>query len=120
MKTFLPSAKNIRIDSTQNKDFQIDASVLKDSFKINSIVFPDSQRIAILETKGGFFRRNINGKRPFYTKPKLEIMVLHTNQYIKIEGMSTLIYQPKAKGRWLERILIFGAGVAVDRLILSR
>ncbi len=104
--------KNVQITEEENKDFQFDGTILKDRFVINSVNLPDSQRIAIIETKGGLFKKDITGKRKFYTPKKLEIQVLHTNKYIKVEGMSSVIYQPKVKGRWLERAIIFAAGGA--------
>jgi hypothetical protein len=109
--------QNVQITEEQNKDFQFDGTITKQGLMINSLNLPDSQRIAIIETKGGFFKRDINRKVKFYTPKKLEIQVLHTNKYIKIEGMSSVIYQPKKGGRWLERALIFGVGAAATILI---
>lgn len=105
-------SKHVVIDSTQDKFFQFDADVLKNRFKINSINFPDSQRIAVVETKGGLFKRDINGKVKIFKRKSLEIRVLHTNPYIKVTGMSSVIYKPKVGGRWLERLIMAGIGAA--------
>jgi len=112
-------AKHISIDSTQDKFFQIDADVLKDRFKINKINFPDSQRIAIIVTKGGLFKRGVDGKIKIIRRKSLEIQVIHTNPNIEVTGMSSVIYQPGSKGRWLERAAIFAAGAIGTYLLLK-
>lgn len=112
-------SKHVVIDSTQNKYFQFDGSVLKDRFRINSVNFPDSQRIAIIETKGGLFKRDINGKLKIFKKKTMEIQVLHTNPYMKVTGMSSIVYKPQVKGRWVERAFLFGAGIAFKIFILK-
>lgn len=112
-------SKHISIDSTQNKWFQIDADVLKNRFKINSINFPDSQRIAVVETKGGLFKRDINGKVKLFKRKTLEIMVVHTNPNIKVTGMSSVVYKPNKGGRWLERAILFGGGAAATWFLLK-
>lgn len=112
-------SKHVVIDSIENKHFQFDGSVLKNKFRINSVNFPDSQRIAIIETKGGFFKRDINGKVKIFRKKSMEIQVLHTNPYIKVSGMSSIVYKPPVKGRWVERALLFGGGIAFKIFILK-
>ena len=98
------------IDSTKDKYFQFDATLTKNGLTINSVNFPDSQYIATVET-GGWFKRDINGKLKLYQKRQLEIQVLHTNKYITVTGISSLIYKPKVKGRWVERLAFVGAGI---------
>lgn len=112
-------AKHVKIDSTQDKYFQFDADVLKNRFKINSLSFPDSQRIAVIETKGGLFKRGVDGKVKLWRRKSLEIQVVHTNPYIKVSGMSSVVYKPKVGGRWLERAVIFGAGAAATWFLLK-
>lgn len=107
----IPVPQNVSISKEENPNFQFYGKVIKEGLAIDSINFPDSQRIAVIETKGGLFRRNIEGKVKFYTPRKLEIQVLHTNKYVEITGMSSIIYQPKVRGRWLERLLIAGVGI---------
>lgn len=91
---YIPTPKYVQIDSLQNPNFQFSAMVGKDSLKIRSINIPDTQNIAIVRTKGGFFKRDIKGKLKFYRKSSIEIKVLHTNPYIKVTGMSSIIYKP--------------------------
>lgn len=93
--------------------FQFKAKLLKEGLHIDSLNFPDSQRIAVLETKGGLFKRDTSGKVKLYRRPSLEIQVLHTNPYIQVQGLSSVVYQPKPKARWLERAIIFAAGVFI-------
>jgi hypothetical protein len=112
-------AKHISIDTTQDKFFQFDGDVLKNRFKINSINFPDSQRIAIIETKGGMFKRDINGKLKIFKRKTLEIQVLHTNPYIKVNGMSSIVYKPQVKSRWFERGVLIGAGFLLRPLLIK-
>ena len=115
---YIATPKKIEIDSTQNPNFQISAVVEKDSLRIKSINFPDSQHIAIVKTKGGFFKRDIKGKLKLYRKPSMEVKVLHTNPYIDIKGMSSIIYVPPDKNRWVERIAIVAGAVLLTIKIL--
>jgi hypothetical protein len=105
-------SKHLVIDSIQNKNFQFDADILKTRLHINSINIPDSQRIAIIVNKGGLFRKDINGKLKIFKRRELQVMVTHTNPYIQTKGMSSVVYKPKVGGRWLERLIMVGAGVA--------
>lgn len=116
---YLKVPQPVMIDSSQNKDFQFAATIHKRNLVIDSIVLPNQQDIAVVETKGGFFRRNIDGRVKFFTPRKLEIMVKNTNKYINTKGMSSLVYQPKVGGRWLERIVSFAVGVAATIFILK-
>ena len=112
-------SKHVVIDSNQNKHFQFDGSVLKDKFRINSVNFPDKQSISIVETKGGLLKRGIDGKVKLFRKKTMEIQVLHTNPYIKVTGVSSIVYKPPVKGRWVERVILFGAGIAFKVFILK-
>ena len=112
-------SKHVVIDSNQNKHFQFDGSVLKDKFRINSVNFPDKQSISIVETKGGLLKRGIDGKVKLFRKKTMEIQVLHTNPYIKVTGVSSIVYKPPVKGRWVERAILFGAGIAFKVFILK-
>lgn len=115
----VPVGQKASLDSSQNKDLQVDATILKNGIMIDSAVLPDNQYIAIYESKSGLLRRDINGKLHFWTKPSMEVQVTHTNKYIKVTGMNSLYYQPKVKGRWLERLLLVAAGAAATVLIVK-
>lgn len=90
---------------------QIAGTVEKDGVRIDSLNMPDTQAIAFEVTKGGLFRRGIDGKVKFWTPRKLSVSVYHSNPYIQTTGMTSAVYQSPPKGRWLERAIIFATGV---------
>ena len=92
--------------------------VTKEKFKIDSLSLPNTQNIAFVET-GGWFKKDINGKLKIYKKPKLEVVITNTNNYIKTTGLSSAFYQPPPKARWLERVLI-AAGAVAATILLSK
>lgn len=112
---YIKTPKDIKIDSV---DFSLNFTIKQNSFSVNSIDIPDEQTIAIVET-GGFLKRDINGKLKFFQKRKMEVQVKHSNKHMSITGMNSYIYKPPKKGRWLERIFTFGAGVAATILIIK-
>lgn len=116
---YIKTPKKVTIDSLQNKDFQFYGTVNQKDFTIDSLSFPNLQNISVLETKGGFFKRDIKGKIRFYTPRKMEIMVSNSNKYVYVQGMNSLVYKPHIGGRWIERILGFGAGAAVGILLVK-
>lgn len=99
-------------------DLYFKGTVTKDKFRIDSLSLPDTQNI-VFATTGGWFKKDINGKRRIYKKPKLEVIVTHTNDYIKTTGLSSSFYDPPPKPRWLERILI-AAGAVAATILLSK
>ena len=104
-----PVPRHALIDSPY---FKFDGTITRSGLTVNSINLPDTQRIAVVETKGGFFKRDINGKIKFHLPSKTEIQVLHTNPNIKVDGISSIVYKPPTKPRWLERGLLFASGIA--------
>lgn len=108
-----------KITDTTNKDFQFVATVGKTGLTIDSVVIKDIQNIAFVETKGGLFKRGINGKIKLWRKPTLEVFITHSNKLIKVEGLTSMYYTPKPKVRWLERILIAGASVFITSQLLK-
>lgn len=115
---YIKVPKTVSIDSVQNKDFQFTGTIEKNKFVIESAEFPNEQDIAVIET-GGWFKRDINGKFKIHQKRQLEIMVKNSNKYVKTKGMNSIIYKPKPKARWLERLGIFAIGVAATVLIIK-
>lgn len=111
-----PVPRHALIDSPY---FKFDGTITRSGLTVNSINLPDTQRIAVVETKGGFFRRDINGKVRFHIPSKTEIQVLHTNPNIKIDGISSIIYKPPIKSRWLERGILFASGIAFKVFVLK-
>lgn len=106
--SFIKVPQAVVYDTSKNKDFQFSGTVKKTGFDILSANFPDTQDIAIYETKGGLFRRNAAGKIKFFSRSQLEVKVKHSNKYIDITGMNSIIYKPK-KGIWTEVIAILAA-----------
>lgn len=117
--TYIRTPKKVIIDSTQNKDFQFMGTIKQKEFIIDSLSFPNEQAISVIETKGGLFRRDAKGKIHFYTPRKMEIMVKNSNKYVNVKGMNSIVYKPKIRGRWLERVIGFGAGVAAGILLVK-
>jgi len=115
---YIKVPKQVSIDSNQNKDFQFGGTVKKDKFVIDSVIFPNKQDIIVVET-GGWFKRDINKKFHIFQKRKMEIFVKNSNKYVHVNGMNSIIYKPKPKARWLERLGLFGVGVAATALILK-
>jgi hypothetical protein len=108
---------HLQVDSLQDKNFQFDATLQKSGLRINSIDFPDSQRIAIAVIRGGFLKKDIRGKRHLFLRRSMRIIVLHTNPYIHIKGMSSVVYQPKKK--IAGDLLLLGVGVAAGILLVK-
>jgi len=107
------------LTDTTDKDFKFYATLEKRGLKIDSLSFPDKQTIALVETKGGLFKRNIEGKIKFWTPKTMEVFVTHTNKYLEVEGMNSLVFKPKVKGRWLERALIVAGTVLITTQLLK-
>lgn len=105
-----------RTVNMSNQYFSINETLKKEGIVINSIDFPDSQYIRVVENRGGFFRR-VNGKLKFHVKKQVQIQTLHTNPLIRITGQNSVEYVPKAKPKILERALLIGAGVAIGLLL---
>lgn len=108
--TGVPTGKPVK-DSTN--DYFIDATVFKDTLRINKIAFPDSLQIRFVETKGGLFRRNAQGKVKIFSRRSVEVQVLHSNPHVSTLKMNSLVYKPDKKFKWLEKALLIAAGVFV-------
>lgn len=91
-------------------NFQLSGTLTLVGVVIDSLTIPDSTYLRFDKIKGGFLKKDFNGKRKLFLKSTVQIKVLHTNPYVKIIGQNSVIYQPKAKSRMLERVLIFTAG----------
>lgn len=109
-------AKIITVDSA---DFQFKGYIMRTKFRIDTLNFPDSQRIAVAVTKGGLFKRDTKGHLKIFKRKTLTVYVVHTNKHINTTGMSSVEYIPEKKGRWLERGLIFAAGVTTAVILLN-
>lgn len=108
-----------KITDTATADFKFYATLEKDGLRIDSLSFPDKQTIALVETKGGFFKRNIEGRVKFYTPKTMEVFVTHTNKHLQVTGMTSSVYSPKVGGRWLERAAIIAATAILTIKVLK-
>lgn len=104
----VPVPRTVR-DST--KDYKVDMTVTKAGVRINNLEIPDSQYVRFVNLKGGFLKKDQQGKRHLFLKQSVQVQVLHTSPFIKVTGGNSVIYQAKKKGRWLEKGLLIGLGV---------
>ncbi len=96
-------------DSTN--EYKIEATVLKKGILINKLTIPDSQYVRFITLKGGFLKKNQEGKRKLFLKKTIQVQVLHTNKLINVDGSNSIFYIPKKKERWLEKALLIGGGI---------
>lgn len=101
------------ITDTSSPYFKFSATLLKDSIVLNHISFPDSQYIRFTELKGGIFRRDAYGKFHIFLRRSIRVESFHTNPYVTELGQNSVIYVPKTRLRWLEDVIIAGAGIYV-------
>lgn len=94
-----------------NVNYNIDLTATKTGIRINRVSIPDSQYIRFVELKGGFLKKDQNGKRHLFTSRSFQVQVIHTNPLIKTTSSSSVIYNPPKKGRWLEKAILVGAGI---------
>ena len=83
----------------ETKDFRFAGTVKKDLFTIDSLSIPDTLQLRFVE-KGGFLK-----------KKKAEVQFFHSNPLITTTQSNSVVYKPPKKPRWLEKALIFGAGL---------
>jgi hypothetical protein len=88
--------------------YKIDATIEKNSLKINDIKLIDSQYVAITEFKGGFFKRNTKGKLRFYEPRRTKVEIKHTNPHFENKNIDAFFYEKKRK---FDAHSFFGGGV---------
>lgn len=89
--------KEVR-DSSQN--FVFSGTVLKDTFLINKVSFPDSTYLRFVTHKNGLFKRNT-----------VETQIFHTNPYVSVTSSNSVIYKPPVKRNLLIKALILAGGI---------
>jgi hypothetical protein len=109
-------SKTIRVpriarDSTANYTAEMTAT--KQGIIINSLMIPDSQYVRFVTLKGGFMKKNQQGKRELFLKKSIQVQVMHSNPLIHTTGQSSVIYKPPDKKKWLEKAILIGAGVYI-------
>lgn len=103
-------------DSSAN--FKFKGTISQQGLKIDSLSFPDSTYTISVEHKGGLLKKDSKGKRHFLLQKSIEVQTFHTNPYVKVTGINSVIYKPKVKQHWLERIIIAaGASYLTYKLI---
>lgn len=108
-----------KVTDTSKTDFKFTATVGKEGLTIDSLEITDKETIAFVETKGGLFKRGIDGKVKLWRKPTIEVIVTHSNKLISVEQMNSLYYTPKPKARWLERLVIAAASAFITAKLLK-
>lgn len=83
-----------------SKNFVFSGTVLKDSFQIKKIEFPDSMYLRFVEKKGGMFKRQ-----------SVEVQMFHTNPNIKVLNSNSILYKPPTKLGIVEKLTIFAIGI---------
>jgi hypothetical protein len=82
-------------------NFKFIGTVRKNDFLIESISFPDTLQLRFVERKNGLFKRR-----------SIEVQFFHSNPHVITTQSNSVIYKPKKRGRWLEKAILVGAGVA--------
>lgn len=88
--------------------YKIDATIEKNSLKVNEIKFIDSQYVSITEFKGGLFKRNTKGKLRFYEPRRTKVEIKHTNPYFENKNIDAFFYKKK---RTFDTHSFLGGGV---------
>lgn len=96
-------------DSTKN--FQADFTATLSGININSLTIPDTQYIRFVTLKGGFLKKDQNGKRHLFKRKEFQTQVIHTNPLIHITGQNSAIYIPPKKPRVVEKMILIGLGI---------
>jgi len=92
-------------------------TVEKEGITVNQIEIPDTQHVRFTEIKGGFLKKDLEGKRHFILGKQYGVQVLHTNPAIKVQGQKSAAY--KQKSNFLKHALI-GAGAVLTGIILIK
>ncbi len=100
-----------KIVSDSTKDYQVDMTVTKQGVTINNLIIPDSQYVRFVNLKGGFLKRDQQGKRHLFLKQTVQVQVLHTSPFVQVTGGNSVIYQAKKKRNLVGKALLIGAGV---------
>lgn len=106
--------KTVKIDSPY---VHIDETITKTGLHINSISILDSQYVRIVENKGGFFKRDANGKFKFHVPKTTQFQTLHSNPIIHVTGQNSVLYQPNNKSRALGKLIVLGLGFLLGKLL---
>jgi hypothetical protein len=101
--------------------YKIDATVEKQGIKMNEIKFIDSQYVALTKMKGGFFRKNTEGKFKLYVPSRTRVEIKHTNPYFQNTGVDAFLFDKKPKpsyGSGLVQGAVGGAALTILLLLL--
>lgn len=110
---------SFEINKEQDPYLQLEGKIQKEGIEIASVNLPDTMSISLEEMKSGLFRRGIDGKIRFWTPKKMTVSVLHSNPYLITNSMTSIVNNPKVKGRWLERLLLVGTGIFLGSQLIK-
>jgi hypothetical protein len=105
-------------DTAKVEDTTIYASLIvkKNGVEIDSLSIPDVQSLRFVTLKGGFLKKDQEGKRHLFLKKSLQVQVMHTSPYLEHINLKSYVYQEKKKSRLLPNLLLIGAGFIIGRL----
>lgn len=97
-----------------SKHYDASFTVTMNGVKIDSLSVPDSQYLRFVTLKGGFLKKDQQGKRRLFLKKSLQVQVIHTNPLVQVTGQTSAVYQPPKK-----RNLLFKAGLITLGIFLG-
>lgn len=97
-------------------NFYFKGTVTKSKFIIDSLSIVDSQYVRIVVHKGGLLRKDVYGKRHFWTKKKIEVQSFHTNTLIKVNSQTSVFFDPPKKKNVVGKLFLLGAGIYLGTL----
>ncbi len=105
------SVKVPKIVSDSTEQYSFVGTIEKNSFTINKLEIPDSEHVRVVVLKGGFLKKDQQGKRHLFTKQSLQVQVLHSNKLIKVNTLSSITYTPPKRHQLIWKAIILGAGI---------
>ena len=112
IKYYNANAVKVPMDiSDSTKDYILKGSIDLKGLKINSLELIDDEHVRVVVLKGGFLKKDQQGKRHLFTKRSLQVQVLHSNQLIKVKNISSITYVAPKKHQLLWKTIILGAGI---------
>lgn len=99
--------------------YKIDATVEKQGIKMNEIKFIDSQYVALTQMKGGFFRKNTEGKFKLYVPSRTRVEIKHTNPYFQNTGVDAFLFDKKPKPSYGSGLVQGAVGGFVLAMLLN-
>lgn len=96
---------------TTHKDYTAELTATKAGIKIDSLVIPDEQKIRFVTLKGGFLKKDQDGKRHLFLKKSVQVQVIHSNKLMEVTGQTSAVYQAPKKKNLVGKAVLVGLGV---------